>query len=64
MIEIMLRELGFSMEDAINYDPHHVISDKKEANKSKPFDHYEVAGLLEVENWMDYRKDINNCEDM
>ena len=45
MIEIMLREMGFSMEYAGNYEPHDVITDRKQANKNKPFEHSEVAGL-------------------
>ena len=54
----------FSMEAAVNYYPHHVILDSRQENKNNPFEHYEVAGLFEATNWMDYPKDINNGEDM
>ena len=49
-IESMLREMGFSMEASFNYDPHHVISDRRQENKNKPFEHFEVAGLSEAAN--------------
>ena len=62
MIERMLREMGFLVESSINYDPHHIISNRIQANKNKPFEHSEVARLYEAANWMDYPKDINNCE--
>ena len=52
------------MEVGVNYDPHHVISDRRQENKNKPFEHSEVEGLFEATNWMDYPKDINNGEDM
>ena len=64
VIESMHREIGFSVEAAINYDHFHVISNRRQANKNKPFEHSEVAGLSEAENWMDYPKDINNGENM
>ena len=60
MIDIMLREMRFLVEAAINYDPHHIISNRRQANKNKPFEHFEVSGLSEAANWMDYPKDINN----
>ena len=64
MIEIILRETEFSMEDAINYNPHHIISNRRQANKNKPFEHSEVEGLSKATNWMDYPKDINNGGNM
>ena len=39
VIESMLRELEFSMEATINYDPHHIISNRRQVNKNKPFEH-------------------------
>ena len=47
-IEIMLREMGFSMEYSVNYDLHHIISDRRQENKNKTFEHFEVAGLSEA----------------
>ena len=64
MIEIMLREIVFSMESSVNYDPHHIISDRRQANKKKPFEHSEVAGLSEATNWIEYPKNSSNGEDM
>ena len=43
MIERMLREMGFLVESSINYDPHHIISNRIQANKNKPFEHSKVT---------------------
>ena len=54
LIESLLREMGFPIEASINYDPHHIISIKRKANKNNPFEHHEVACLLEATNWSNY----------
>ena len=64
MVENMLREKGFSMEAVIDYDPHHIISNKRQANKNKPFEHVEVEGFVERDNWMKYPRETNSDEDM
>ena len=46
--------MGFSLGTAINYDPHQVISKRRQKNNNKPFEHSEVAGLKEAVNWEDY----------
>ena len=46
--------MGFSLGRAINYDPHQIISKWRHANKNKPFEHTEIAGLREATNWEDY----------
>ena len=53
LIEILIRGMGFPTEAAINYDPHHIISNKRQANKNNPFENHEVETLLEAENWLD-----------
>ena len=63
-IERMLREMGFSMEDSVNYDPHHIISNRRQVNKNKRFEHFEVVGLSEAANWIDYPNDSNDGDDM
>ena len=54
MIESLLREIRFQTEVAINYDPLHIIYIRRQVNKNKPFEHYEVAGLFETTNWLEY----------
>ena len=44
----------FQTNVAINYDPHHIISIRKQVNKNKPFEHQEVERLVEKANWFDY----------
>ena len=44
----------FSLGTSINYDPHQVISKRRQENKNKPFEHTEVAGLREAANWEDF----------
>ena len=54
MIEILLREMGFQTEVAINYVPHHIISIRRQVNKKNPFEHFEVEGLFKTTKWLDY----------
>ena len=64
MIERLLREMGFPNEAAINYDPRHIISIRTQVNKNKPFKHFEVAGLPESANWLDYPHETQGDVDM
>ena len=50
----LLKDMGFSLEQAVNYDPHQVISKRRKAHKCKPFEHTEIPGLREVANWDDF----------
>ena len=64
MTESLLREMGFLMEPAVNYDPHHVISNRIKAPKINPFKHEEVVGLADATNWSDYPKEASKYVDM
>ena len=56
--------MRFQNEAFVNYDPHHVISIRRQVNKNKPFEHHEVAGMAESANWMDYPHETQKDEDM
>ena len=64
VVESLLKEMGFPTTTSINYDPHHIISIRKQVNKNKPFEHQEVEGLDESENWSDYPLLTQHEEDM
>ena len=49
-IEKLLEVMDFQKEKRINYDPHHIISQRKQSNKNKPFDHQIVEGLDKISN--------------
>ena len=49
-VEKLLESMDFQREQRVNYDPYHIISLRKQANKNKPFDHQVVEGLNEVAN--------------
>ena len=53
MIESLLREMGFQTDVVINYDPHHILSIRRQVNKNNPFEHFEVAGLSKTVNWLE-----------
>ena len=46
--------MDFQKEPKMNYDPHHVISLRKQANKNKPFDHQSIEGLAETTNLLQF----------
>ena len=50
IVEKLLEIMDFQKEQKINYDPHHIISQRKQSNKNKPFDHQVVEGLEEIAN--------------
>ena len=54
LVTNLLRGIEFSPGQAINYDPHQVISKRRKAHKCRPFEHTEVPGLREVANWDDF----------
>ena len=64
MIKSLLKEMGFFIEVVINYDPHHVISNRRQALKRKPFEHEEIVGLADVSSWFDYPKENPKDTDM
>ena len=64
LIEGFIKEMGFQTNTAINYDPRHIISIRKQVNKNMPFEHQEVEGLVEKENWLDYHSPMKNEGDM
>ena len=64
MSEILLKEMGFFTEAAINYDPHHVISNKRQALKRNHFEHDEVVGLAEAANWSYYPHETQKDTDI
>ena len=54
----------FQTAATINYDPHHVISIRRQVNENKPFEHQEVEGLVESANWLYYPQVTQSSEDM
>ena len=58
LIGKLLKGMRFSLEQAINYDPHQVISKRIKTHKSNPFEHTEINGLREVTNWDDFPNSI------
>ena len=54
MIEGLLQDMNFMKATKVNYDPNHIISQRRQLNKNKSFEHQEVDGLAEWANLMDY----------
>ena len=63
IMDNLLKEMRFQRFPTINYDPHHVISIRRQVNKNKPFEHYEVEGMSESANWTYYTQVVKNEED-
>ena len=55
--------MEFQKEPKVNYDPHHVISLRKQANKNKPFDHQSIEGLAETANLLKFMEIPRSDED-
>ena len=46
--------MEFQKEQRVNYDPHHIISLRKQENKNNPFDHQVIEGLSETANLLHF----------
>ena len=53
LVTNLLRGMGFSLGQAVNYDPHKIISKRRKAHKCKHFEHTKIPRLKEVEYWDD-----------
>ena len=50
----LLKDMGFSLEQVVNYGPHQIISKRRKAHKYKTFEHTEIPELRETTNWDDF----------
>ena len=64
MIESLLKEMGFFIEPAVNYDPFHLISNRRQALKRKPLEHEDIVVLTPFANWSNYPKETPKDTDM
>ena len=55
--------MDFQKEEKVNYDPHHIISQRKQLNKNKPFDHQIVEGLDKMANLSNFEENTEANED-
>ena len=49
-----MENMEFVKDVNMNYDPHQVISLRKQANKNRPFEHQAVEGLAEMANLLQF----------
>ena len=55
--------MDFQKEQKLYYDPHHIISQRKQLNKNKPFDHQTIEGLDKIENLANFEENSEANED-
>ena len=48
LVDSLLKSMGFSLGQAINYDPHQIISKRRWDNNDNSFKHTEIVGLREA----------------
>ena len=49
--------MEFQKEEKMNYDPHQIISQRRQLNKNKPFDHQVIEGLDKMANIFSFEED-------
>ena len=57
VIEKLLEVMDFQKEEKVNYDPHQIISQGRQLNKNKPFDHQFIEGLHKMTNLFSFEED-------
>ena len=55
--------MDFIKESSVNYDPHQVVSLRKQANRNKPFEHQAVEGLAKVANLLQFTNESRSHEE-
>ena len=55
--------MDFQKEPKVNYDPHHIISQRKQLNKNKPFDHQTIEGLDKIANLAYFEENLEVDKD-
>ena len=63
VIEKLLEVMDFQKEQKVNYDLHHIISQRKQLNKNKPFDHQTIEGLDKIANLANFEENSEVDED-
>ena len=62
VIEKLLEVMDFQKQGKLNYDPHHIISYRKQLDKNKPFDHQIVEGLDKIANLSNFEENTETSE--
>ena len=62
-VEKLLENMDFMKDPNVNYDPHQVISLRKQANRNKPFEHQVVEGLAEMANLLQFTDESKSDEE-
>ena len=57
VVEIFLEVMDFQKEEKMNYDPHQFISQRRQLNKNKPFDHQVIEGFDKMDNLFSFEED-------
>ena len=52
----MLKVLIFPKAKKIRYDPHHIISNRRQQNKNDPYDHQTVEGIDKIANLESFKE--------
>ena len=50
VIKGLLQDMNFKKDTLVNYDPHHIISQRRQINKNMEFEHQVVEGLAKKYN--------------
>ena len=58
VIEKLLEVMDFQKEEKMNYDPHQIISHRRQLNKNKPFDHQNIEGLDKMTNLSNFEENV------
>lgn len=53
-LQQIMKDMGFPSKAAVNYDPHHILSERRKTTNRKGYEHFELAGMAETENLLEY----------
>ena len=58
----MLKVPSFQEVEKIRYDPHQIISNRRQQNKNAPYDHQTIEGIDKITNLESFKEGENSTE--
>ena len=64
VVEGLLQEMNLMKSTKTKYDPHQIISQRRQQNKKKSFDHKKIEGLSQRNKLMEYQSYVEDLESL
>ena len=63
IVEKLLEAMEFQRMEWLNYDPHQIISQRRQQNKNKAFEHQSVEGMDKIVILLEFKEDCEGVKE-